>query len=126
MSAKAARFVFFHYSRCSKSRAVAQLLSQHAQHIAKLGGVETIEYMKQKPSRALLSDVAAALGPTAATDMVRSSDSAVTQSVQAALDALEEDVSLLQRPIVMDRDECAAVVGRPPARVLSLFGIDEE
>lgn len=100
----------------------------NALKILQARGVEfdTVEYMKAKPSRELLTEIVEKLdGPVA--DLVRK-DSVFTKlglveveyiTPSAVVELLVKHPKLLQRPIVMT--DTGAVIGRPKERVAELL-----
>ena len=112
----------FHNPRCSKSRQSLQLLQE--------AGAEpdVVEYLKQPPSAALVANLAAKLGVPVA-DILRTGETEYKEATD--LPALDDEAALadwvaahpkvLQRPIVVNEQTGAAVIGRPPENVLQLL-----
>jgi len=112
----------YHNRRCSKSRAVCQMVAQSAVP------VEIIDYLATPPSRAELRELLRQLGMPAA-ELVRRGEAvfrefyaARTLSEDEWLDALVDHPILIERPIVVRGDR--AVIGRPPEKVLALLQAD--
>ena len=113
-------FTIYHNPRCSKSRQTLALLNER--------GIEPdiVEYLKSPLSMDDLQSLQQKLGFPALA-MIRSKDQAfedlglntVQDSDDALLEAIAEQPSLLERPIVVCGDK--AVIGRPPENVLKLL-----
>ncbi|MCW0213585.1 MAG: arsenate reductase (glutaredoxin) [Pseudonocardia sp.] len=109
----------WHNPRCSKSRGALALLTEH--------GVEpeVVRYLDTHPDRAALEDVLRRLGTDDPRAILRTGEKAYRERGLAGadrdtlLDAMAEDPSLIERPIVIAGDR--AVLGRPPERVLELL-----
>ena len=115
--------VIYHNARCSKSRAACEIVAAR--------GIEAhiVDYLKTPPDKAELRALLRKLGLKPA-DIVRRGEDAFRQNYAGKnlndeqwLDALITHPILIERPIVVRGDR--AVVGRPPEKVLELFGTDE-
>ncbi len=110
----------YHNPRCSKSRATLQLLEDH--------GVDTevIRYLDTPPDADTLRGLLRRLG-IGARDLLRRGEAAFRDNGldDPALDeavliaAMVKHPILIERPIVVVGE--AAVIGRPPERVLELI-----
>ena len=109
----------YHNPRCSKSRATLAILEEK--------GVDTeiVEYLKSPLSADEIRILLAQLGLKAA-DIVRSGETAFRESglttesdENALIELMAREPIVLQRPIVVVRDE--ARIGRPPEQVLELL-----
>ena len=113
-------FTIYHNPRCSQSRQTLALLNER--------GIEPdiVEYLKSPLSMDDLQSLQQKLGVPAVT-MIRSKDQAfedlvlneVQHSDDGLLEAIAEQPSLLERPIVVCGNK--AVIGRPPENVLELL-----
>lgn len=111
----------YHNPSCSKSRKTLELIRDH--------GIEPriVEYLKAPPDAATIRKIANLLQVPVA-NLVRQSGSdeppgradAVLDD-NAAAEWLAAHPKLLQRPLVVDEEKNAAVVGRPPEAVLGLL-----
>ncbi|MES2073625.1 MAG: arsenate reductase (glutaredoxin) [Pseudomonadota bacterium] len=117
----------YHNPRCSKSRETLALVQEVAQ--GKNLAVSVIEYLKTPPTQAELMALHSQLGQPVR-DMLRDNEEeyaglGLANADDAALfAAIAAHPKLLQRPIVSYRNQ--AIIGRPPQRVLSLFGDHQE
>ena len=112
----------YHNPRCSKSRKTLELIEGE--------GIEPkiVEYLSQPPDAATLLKLAHLLD-LPLEDLLRKSEDEFKQAGdsvplddEAALAAWVNDhPKVLQRPIVVDEDKGAAVIGRPPENVLELL-----
>jgi arsenate reductase len=113
----------YHNPRCSKSRQTLSLLESAAVQL------DVVEYLAKPPSAADILDLARLLGlPVAgllrrgepefrdATDLPDLGDDAAVATWIAA------HPKVLQRPIVVNAQRTAAVIGRPPENALELVG----
>lgn len=113
--------VIYHNPRCSKSRATLELLQAR--------GIEpqVVDYLRQPPSLAELTHILDLLGLEPRELMRRQED----EYAEANLDdpgltretlilAMIQRPRLIERPIVVANGR--AVIGRPPERVLEIFG----
>jgi arsenate reductase (glutaredoxin) len=115
-----AKPVLYHNPRCSKSReTLALLLDRNV-------SVEVVEYLKHPLTAAEVEVLAGKLGDDARR-MVRTKEAAyedsgldANSSVEAIARAIAKEPVLLERPILVVGDKAA--IGRPPERVLGLFG----
>ena len=113
-------FTIYHNPRCSKSRQTLALLNER--------GIEPdiVEYLKSPLSMDDLQSLQQKLGVPALA-MIRSKDQAfedlalneVQHSDDGLLEAIAEQPSLLERPIVVCGNK--AVIGSPPQNVLELL-----
>ena len=111
-------WIIYHNPRCSKSRQTLELLRHH--------GIEpkVIEYLKSPPSPETLKDLLKKLN-LEAKQIVRTKEPLFADlnldlnNTTAILNALAQNPTLLERPIVV-RDTKAAL-GRPPENVLQLI-----
>ena len=111
----------YHNPRCSKSRATKALLE------SKGIDFEVVEYLKTPPDAETLARLLAKLDLSAA-DLLRKGEAefketgidAATASEDTLIDLMTRVPKLIERPIVEVDDE--ARIGRPPERVLELFG----
>jgi arsenate reductase len=111
----------YHNPRCSKSRETLALLREHAVE------PEIVEYLKAPPSADELRAILAQLGIPARA-LLRRKETLYrelglddeTLSEEALIAAMAAHPRLIERPIVIDGDR--AVLGRPPAQVLTLIG----
>ena len=109
----------YHNPRCSKSRQTLALLEERDLKL------RIVPYLESPPSKSELADIVKMLG-VAAADIVRTSedeykDSGLTanSSENDILDAIVTAPKLMQRPIVVCRNQ--ARVGRPPESVLKIL-----
>jgi arsenate reductase len=112
----------YHNSRCSKSRATLKLIEDR--------GIEphVVAYLQSPPSAQRIEDLARMLDVPVA-DLLRRNEDEFRNAVN--LPSLDDDAALagwiaanpkvLQRPIVVDDEKGAAIIGRPPENVLSLL-----
>ncbi len=112
----------YHNPRCSKSRKTLEIIRD--------AGVEPqiVLYLQNAPDAADILNIAARLG-TRVAELLRRGESAFKEARD--LPDLDDNAALarwlaahpivLQRPIVVDGDSGAAVIGRPPLNVLSLL-----
>ena len=113
-------YTIYHHPRCSKSRQTVAMLNE--------SGIEPeiVEYLKSPLSVGELQSLQQKLGAPALA-MIRSKEQAfedlglntVQDSDDALLEAIAEQPSLLERPIVVCGNK--AVIGRPPENVLKLL-----
>jgi len=114
----------YHNSRCSKSRAVIDLLD--TVHRSDAEAVEVIEYLKQSLSVDQLAELHRMLGGPVQ-DMIRVDEPEYREldlgragvSNKNVYEAIVKHPILLQRPIVVRNGR--AVIGRPPENVAALF-----
>lgn len=110
----------YHNPRCSKSRKTLELLKEH--HVEP----RIVEYLRTAPEPALILRLAGLLGQRVE-DLVRPAEAARAGGLPASRDDdtvaawLARNPAALQRPIVVDEDRPAAVIGRPPENVLDLL-----
>lgn len=112
----------YHNPSCSKSRKTLELIRDR--------GIEPriVEYLKTPPDAATILRIAGLLGLPVA-DLVRPSGEgkqagggdATFPSNEAAAEWLAEHPKRLQRPLVVDEEKSAAVIGRPPEAVLGML-----
>lgn len=109
---------------CSKCRGARDLLGER--------GVDAsyVHYLDEAPTRAELERVMALLGIDDPRQMMRASEPVYVElgledaDRDALLDAMTKHPILIERPIVIRGDR--AVIGRPPERLLELFGAAPE
>lgn len=111
--------MFFNPS-CSKCRTAKAILEEEGLE------VDYIRYLEQTPSRDQLEMVLALLGTDDPRKITRTGESVYRElNLESAdrdtlLNAMVDNPILIERPIVIRGNK--AVVGRPPERVLELFG----
>jgi arsenate reductase (glutaredoxin) len=114
------RVTLYHNPVCGNSRGAMELLKGRAVEF------DTIEYLKNPPTRAALEEIIAMLeGPVA--DLVRKDKrfgelglKAENYAIKAAvIDLLLEHPELMQRPIVIRSGR--AIIARPPEKLEALF-----
>jgi arsenate reductase (glutaredoxin) len=111
----------YHNPRCSKSRRTLEILREH--------GLEPriVEYLETAPDKATILELARRLDAPVATlvrqneDAYRQAAGSLAQEDEALAAWLAEHPQALQRPVVVDEDRGAAVIGRPPENVLDLL-----
>jgi len=113
----------YHNPRCSKSRKTLELI-QNAGIAPRI-----VEYLKQPPDADEIDALASRLG-VPVSDIVRTGEAEYREAND--LPALDDGPALaawvaahpkvLQRPIVVNDETGAAVVGRPPENVLAIIG----
>ena len=113
----------YHNPRCSKSRATLALIEE--------SGIqpEINEYLKNSFTIEQLQQIAHALKLSDVRDMMRRKDALYKElhldnpalSQEELVKILADNISLLERPIVVKDDN--AVIGRPPENVFNLIGI---
>ena len=112
----------YHNPRCSKSRKTLEL-------IVAAGAAHTVVlYLEDTPDAVALLDLAKKLG-TPLAGLLRRGESVFKDATD--LPDLDDDAGLanwleahpiaLQRPIVVDNESGAAVIGRPPENVLQFL-----
>lgn len=111
----------YHNPRCSKSRETLALLQEQGLQ------VEVIEYLKNSPSAAELTDILQKLGLSArellrkGEDEYQSLNLADPNLTEAMLiEAMANHPILIERPIVVQGQQ--ARLGRPPQKVLEIVG----
>jgi arsenate reductase (glutaredoxin) len=112
----------YHNPRCSKSRRTLELMREH--------GVEPriVEYLRSPPDKAAILEIAQRLG-TPVEALLRKNEGEYRESAhglaadddEAIAEWLARHPQALQRPVVVDEDRGAAVIGRPPENVLDLL-----
>ncbi len=116
--------VVWHNPRCSKSRSACTLLDERDLDVT------LVRYLETPPSRAEIERVLALLGSHDPRLMMRTSEPLYRELGLAGadrgelLDAMAAHPILIERPIVIRGD--AAVVARPPERLLDLIAADPE
>ena len=112
----------YHNPSCSKSRETLQILESN--NVIP----QIIEYLDTPPSKCELTKIIALLG-IAPAELLRTTEAVYkeagynvdTMSNEAIIDAICENPSLLQRPIVIYGDK--AIIGRPPSKVLDIISV---
>jgi len=120
MTATTDDVVVYHNPVCSKSRGALEILAERG------ADVEVIEYLQQRPSRADLERILAAI-PDEPAALVRKDkrfaelglDAADYRSTDAVVALLLEHPELMERPVVFRGDR--ALICRPSERVLELL-----
>lgn len=110
----------YHNPRCSKSRETLALLEQQGCDI------HVIEYLKNMPTAAEISQILAKLG-ISARELIRTKEneyqilglSEPSLSEAQLIEAMVNNPKLLERPIVLANGY--AVIGRPPENVLTIL-----
>ncbi len=109
----------FHNPRCAKSRETLKILMD------KGVDVEVIEYLKEVPTHAELSNLLKKLG-IKAEELIRKNESVFKEHYKGKnltefewIDAMIAEPKLIERPIVVKGDK--AILGRPPEKVLELL-----
>ncbi|GLS90076.1 arsenate reductase [Psychromonas marina] len=110
----------FHNTRCSKSRATLALIED------KTDNLTIVDYLKNPPTLAELSNIIALLGFTSARQLMRTGE-AVYKELQLSeeqdekqlLQAMLDNPKLIERPIVLANGK--AKIGRPPESVLTIL-----
>lgn len=108
----------YHNPRCTKSRLTLEMLREK--------GIEPtiVEYLDTPPSKAVLKDILAKLGMTAA-QVIRKKEAGeesidvANLSEDALIDAMNTHPRTIERPIVVNGDKAA--IGRPPENVLEIL-----
>ncbi len=114
------RVTIYHNPRCSKSRQTLELLR------ARVSDIEVVEYLKQPPDAATLSDILDKLGK-APRDLMRRKEAPYAElglddpglDRDALIAAMVAYPILIERPIVTADGKAA--VGRPPESVLDIL-----
>ena len=112
--------IFYHNPRCSKSRAVHEILAAASVEF------EEIRYLESPPSLEDLRSILARLDGSVE-DMIRSKEAPYNEmgladadgDVDRLLAAIVEAPVLLERPLVVWPDR--AVIGRPPERISAVL-----
>ena len=114
------KLTIYHNPRCAKSRAALAILQAHEFPL------RVVEYLKEPPTRAELAGLRKKLGVPPA-EWIRKKEPEFKQAGLSAnssedqmLDAMATYPVLIERPIVVRGSR--AVVGRPPERVLEIWG----
>lgn len=113
-------YTLYHNPRCSKSRQTLEILQQHNVDVT------VVEYLKQPPSVAQLSDISNRLG-LPPREFMRRGEAEYKQlnldteelSESELLQTMHDHPKLIERPILVS--DKGAVIGRPPEAVLSLL-----
>ena len=112
----------YHNPHCSKSRRTLELIREH--------GIEPriVEYLQSPPDKATILELAQRLeSPVDALlrknedDYRASAHELAADDDEAVAEWLARHPRALQRPVVVDEDRGAAVIGRPPENVLDLL-----
>ncbi len=115
------KLIIYHNPNCSKSRETLNILEQRGKI------PEIIEYLDNPPDKQELKRIIGLLG-IPPRDLLRTTEPAYQEaqldrdsiSDEEIVAALCEFPSLMQRPIIVSGHR--AVIGRPPDKVLELFG----
>lgn len=117
--ARMVAFKIYHNPRCSKSRAVMQIIEEAGRK------ARVVEYLTAPPSREELADIVGKLG-IQARELVRRGEAVFKEryagkslSADEWIDAMVAHPILIERPIVVVGER--AVIGRPPDRVRELL-----
>lgn len=109
----------YHNSSCSKSRGACDILSERGVE------AEVIEYLKNPPTEAEISDLLVKLNMKA-TDLVRKNEVMFKQkyagkdySEEEWINILSRNPVLIERPIIVMGDK--AIIGRPPEKVIEFL-----
>ncbi|KAH8553140.1 thioredoxin-like protein [Umbelopsis sp. PMI_123] len=102
----------FHNPACSKSRAALQVLNSHKDPPYQ---VDIIDYLKDPPTADQLRQVSNYLGTVQG--MLRPDAPKVTD-ISQLITLVNEDPSILERPVVVDWDKGKAVLGRPTSEAV--------
>jgi len=110
----------YHNPQCSKSRQTLQLLYDHG------ADTEVVEYLKQPPDVALLTDILTMLA-IEPRQLMRQNEAIykelqlhrVELSREALIQAMVDHPRLIERPIVISDGK--AIIGRPPEKVLEIL-----
>jgi arsenate reductase (glutaredoxin) len=114
--------VLYHNPQCSKSRGACSIVDERR------ADVEVVRYLDTPPSRDELVAILAKLD-TPPASLVRTGealfkelgvDKATLDDPEAVADLLAAHPRLIERPLLVTED--AAVIGRPPERILDLLG----
>lgn len=111
----------WHNPRCSKSRQTLELLREQGHEPT------IVEYLKNPPSAARLSEVVAMLGLASPRDLMRRKEADYKEqgvdnealSDDALVAAMIAHPKLIERPIVINGEQAA--IGRPPEQVLAIL-----
>ena len=110
----------FHHPRCSKSRETLALLESKGVEI------QIVEYLKQVPDAATLSELLAKLGISARELMRTKEEEYKAQGLNnpelteaQLIAAMIATPKLIERPIVLANGKAA--IGRPPENVLAIL-----
>ena len=120
MTATTDEIVVYHNPVCSKSRGALEILAERG------ADAEVIEYLKEKPSRADLERILAAI-PDEPSALVRKDkrfaelglDATDYETTEQVVALLLEHPELMQRPVVIRGDR--GLIARPSERVLGLL-----
>lgn len=112
----------YHNPRCSKSRKTLELITA--------AGVtpQIVEYLKTPPTPGEIVGLASKLGVnvseilrTGEAEYKEATDLPALENSDALADWMAAHPKTLQRPIVVNDDTGAAVIGRPPENVLGIL-----
>jgi arsenate reductase len=110
----------FHNPRCSKSRQTLALLEERGKQL------NIVLYLETPPTVQMIEQILRRLGFASARDLMRTKESIYkelglkeTQDERALVAAMVAHPILIERPIVMYRDQ--ARIGRPPEAVLDIL-----
>lgn len=113
------KLVIYHNTRCTKSREACSILKENGVEF------ETIEYLKNVPTKAELIKLLAKLN-LKPEEIVRKKEPIYLKKLKGLklndeewLQILIENPILIERPIIVKGNK--AIIGRPPERVLELL-----
>lgn len=120
MTHQTGQALIYHNPRCSKSRQTLQLLNERGIK------AETIEYLKDTPSREALEHILSLL-QLEPRELMRTKEEAYRElglddpqlGRDALIEAMLANPILIERPIVIANGKAA--IGRPPEKVLEIL-----
>ena len=111
---------FYHNPRCSKSRQSLQILQDNN------ADIEIVEYLKTNPTKQEITEIVKKLGMSPL-ELIRKGEADFKDNFKGKdlsdeqwIDAMVRFPKLMERPIFVKGDK--AVIGRPPEKVLELYG----
>ncbi|MFY0653864.1 MAG: arsenate reductase (glutaredoxin) [Cyclobacteriaceae bacterium] len=109
----------YHNPRCRKSRETLQILEDNAEQI------EIVEYLKDSPSKAELTEIVSLLG-ISPIKLIRRGEKVFKEEFKGKelndeewIDAMVANPIIIERPIVVKNGKAA--LGRPPEQVLDIL-----